>query len=63
MTKEEKKWQCECDLRTLKDAVEIFKDKQRLADVKKEIKDQRDILDAVDKIDEEYLAQVGFKTK
>jgi hypothetical protein len=63
LSAEDKKWQCECDLRTLKDAVEIFKDKDRIAAVKKEIKDQRSLLDAVESIDEDYLNQAGFKTK
>jgi len=58
---EDRKWRCESDLRTLKDVYEILNDKQRMADVKKEIANQKTVLDAVEKIDTEYLENIGFK--
>lgn len=61
MDEEDKKWQAECDLRTLKDVMEILEDEKRLAAVKEEIGKQKSALEAVEKIDAKYLESIGFK--
>lgn len=61
MNEEDKKWQSECDLRTLKDVMEILEDEKRLAAVKEEIGKQKSALEAVEKIDANYLESIGFK--
>ena len=58
---EEKKWQIEDDLRTLKRALEIVRDEKRMEAVRKLAKEQRKDLEAIE--DEEYFKQIGLTKK
>lgn len=58
---EEKKWQIEDDLRTLKRALEIVRNKKRMEAVRKLAKEQRKDLEAIE--DEEYFKQIGLTKK
>ena len=61
MDAEEKKWRAEEDLRTLKYALEIIRDEERMAAVRKLAKEQRKDLEKIE--DEEYFASVGLAKK
>lgn len=62
-TDEDTKWETERDLRTLMDVFEMVNDEKRLARVKKSIGTQKQALEAIEKIDADYLQDIGFAKK
>jgi len=60
MSAEDKKWQTESDVRTLREAIEVINDAKRLAAAKKMAAEQKTALDAVAEIDQSFLAKIGM---